>query len=277
MAKTLQRIQRLFQRGEVLRLGDDVVVWVGKLNAFEKDEALKDARHARALRMVAFDRDEDQQVQVQVVLNESTDRDLQESLLQRKAGELLVRADDEVRADEKWKERLEILDRAPVADDGRTSEQEQKVLLDLVVEYEKAVSVLHQRFMRDELQDLKKQSRDELEKAYLVAWREMLGNTAFYEAKRQSELWYSLHECTVSFDEDGDPLMETLVVGERLCEGREEVNTLPDEVVVKALRVLDGEMTPREAGNSDAPSASSGSSEQRSAAEESVPSTPTGM
>ena len=188
-----------------------------------------------------------------------------------------MRVEDELRSEEVWKERLEAIDRAANLDDRPSSEEEKKLAVDLLLEYQREVEKRQRVALRTEKRDLDDLTRDELEAEYRKSWREMLGATAYHEAKRQTELWLALHDCTVEFDEDGRPVMDTLVVGERLLDERAEVLTLPDEVIVKVVEALDREMSLRDAGNSDAPAASSGSSVQRSAAEDSNPSTPTEM
>jgi len=45
----------------------------------------------------------------------------------------------------------------------------------------------------------------------------MLGSTSVYENRRQTEIWYALRECEVALDEDGEPDLATLVVGQRVC------------------------------------------------------------
>jgi len=277
MAKALQRIQELFRQGTVVRLGDDITLWVKKLNALEKDEAVKDGRQARALRMIAFDRSEDEQAQIGLAVEEMSNDDLQRMLLDRSAGELLLKADEEVRADEKWRERLDAIERSGLMQSTRRSEQEDRTLAELLVEFQEAVNKEHRLLMRQELQDLKKKSREELQSAFRAAWRERLGIDAYHASKEQSEIWMSLYECTVQFDEDGDPDLKTLKVGEQVCADRAEVLTLPDEVLLQVRAALANEMTARDAGNSDAPSASSGSSGQRSEEADSNPSTPTEM
>jgi hypothetical protein len=284
MAGTLKRIQDLFRQGEVVILEprdpetgevvERIPVYVKKLSALEKDEAIKDARSARARRVLTFDRDEDEQLQLSALLAGMTDADIHEDLLRRKAGEFLHQAEDEVRSDPKWRERLEAIDRASIVDDGAASEQERQVLADLLEEFQKAIGKDHQRRMSAHLRELRDTPREELEASYRQAWRDMLGATSFYEARRQSEIWYALRECSCELDADGRPVQGTEIIGGRLCATRADVNDLPDDVIVRVLQSLDGEMTSREAGNSGAPSASSGSSEQRSAEAASTPSTP---
>jgi hypothetical protein len=277
MAGTLKRIQDLFRRGDVVVLesgGEKIPVYVAKLNALEKDESVKDARSARARRMLAFDRDEDEQAQIEVLLGGMTDLDVSTDLLRRKNGELLLKADDELRADTKWKERLEILDRRQLSKDGKVTEQEQELILAVAIEYNVEVEKIHAKALRIAKRELDATPRPELEKEYRRAWREMLGSTSFYENRRQTEIWYSLRECEVAFDDDGQPDLATLVVGQRVCSDRASVNDLGDEVIKSVLLALDGEMTSREAGNSDAPSASSGSSGQQNVEADSKPSTP---
>jgi len=279
MAKTFARIQDLFREGDVLVLeaGDErLPVYVKKLNALERDETIKDARAARARRMLTFDRDEDEQLTITSMLESITDEELVEDLVRRKAGEFLAKAEDEVRADKSWKERLEAIDRSALANDGKLSDQEQRLLNDVTREFQAAIEKAHQKQLRQYMRDLQGTPRADLEKDYREAWREMLGSTAFYETRRQTEIWYALRECEVELV-DGVPDLSTLKVGQRLCDQRADVNDLPDDVIRRVLQVLDGEMTSRDAGNSDAPSASSGSSERRSAEAASQPSTPGAM
>ncbi len=279
MAGTLKRIQDLFRRGDVVVLeaenGETVTVFVNKLNSLERDEAVKDGRQARALRMLSFDRNENEQAQLDVLIADMADEQLIEDLLRRRAGELLLKADDEVRSQPEWKEKIEALDRAQITAEGLASSHERQLITDLALEYEAAVSALHQKLQRGELRELRATSRAELVKSYRRVWREMLGSTAFVEAKRQSEIWYALRDCEVELDDDNAPILETLKVGARICPERVDVNSLPDEIVARVVAALDGEMSSREAGNSDAPSASSGSSELRSVEAASMPSTPT--
>lgn len=284
MAGTLKRIQDLFRKGEVVVLTQTdpitgelvkIPVYVAKLNALEKDEALKDGRQARALRMIAFDKDINEQAQMDVMLLDLTDAEIVADLLRRKAGELFLKADDEVRADVKWKERLEAIDRGAIAAEGNASQAERDVLAEIALDYEKAVGDLQAKIAREEFRDLTAKPREELNKTYRAAWRDMLGSTSFFEAKRQSEVWYALRECEVTLDADDWPVLDTLRVAGRICATRAEVNNLPDEVVIRVISSLDGEMTSREAGNSGAPSASSGSSEPQSVEADSAPSTPT--
>lgn len=272
MAKTLQRVQELFRRGQVVPLGPDLSVWVQKLNALERDEAIKDARQARALRMIAFDRSEDEQAQITLAVNEMTNDDLQRMLLDRRAGDLLLKADDDVRADEKWRERLEAIERSDAG--GRTSTKEDDTLSELVMEFQTEIAKRHKRLMREELTSLKAKTRKELQDDFRTAWRERIGLDAFHSSKEQTEIWLALRECTVTITDD-EPDLSTLKVGGLLCEDRADVLTLPDEVVDRVRAALAEEMSPREAGNSDAPSASSGSSEPRSEEADSKPSTPT--
>lgn len=284
MAATLKRIQHLFRRGDVVVLEasdpetgevEKVPVYVQKLSALEKDEAVKDGRAAKARRQLAFDRDEDEQVTLTAMLGNMTDDQVVEDLMHRASGELYLKAEDEVRADKKWAERLEAIDRAETAEDGKVPESEQDLITALVREFQEEVERGHQSHLRSLRRELKGERRDALEVRYRKEWREMLGATAFVEARRQSEIWYALRECEVHVGADGEPDLATLQVGDRVCPTRAAVNDLPDEIIARVIEALDREMTPREAGNSDAPSASSGSSERPSAAEASRPSTPT--
>lgn len=274
---TLQRIQDLFRRGEVLAFGegdDAVFVYVAKLNAFEKDESMKDARSARARRMLAFDRDLDERDRVELIPRDLGKDELIVDHLNRRAGELLLKAEDEVRSDTKWVERLLVLDRSELVTDEHTNNEDMAMITALATEFDQAVQSVQSRMVLEYKSELSEKDEDELVKLWVSAWREMLGSTAFFETRRQSEIWFALRDCVVPIV-DGKPDLEAAIIGNRLIVSRSEVNDLPDAVVVRILQSLDAEMTAQDAGNSDAPSASSGSSERQSAAEASKPSIPT--
>lgn len=257
----LRRAAELFERGQIVVVGDGeqaLTFWVMKPNTFEKDEALKDGRYGRALRAQAFDRDPREAEAVTAVIRGMSDDELLDSLLSAKSMEFMNLAYDEVRADPKWEERLEIVDRQRLAEDRPTSEKETETIAQIASEHAAAAQEVFERLVREERDDLAGLTRTELEKRFRDNWREMVAVNAFYEQRRQTEIFYALRDCDAE-RVDGEWRHNRCDHEPRLLEDRADVLTrIPDEVMEKVVEALEAQMSPAEAGNSDAPTVSSG-------------------
>ena len=93
------------------------------------------------------------------------------------------------------------------------------------------------------------------------------------EERRVTELYYAIRVCEAS--RDGMAYDHTRCDHrQRALDSRDQVRSLPEQVLVKVIEALDQLNVPqREAGNSDAPVSSSASSEQPNVPEASTPST----
>lgn len=272
-----RRLQELFEVGEVIVVekdGEEIPMWVAKISSFEREEATRDGRAQRARQMLAWDRDEDQQMAMRVLLDDSTNEDLVQTLMYDKDLEHMRLAGNEVRTDKTWKERLEALDRIDL--DGLTDEQAQ-TMVQVADEFNAAVAAVRARLAKDLHDELAELDREELEKRYTAAFRQMIGAQSFREAMRQSELFFALRDCSATrVDGDWDH-SRCAAHQERLLETRSEVLGLPEPVIAKAADILNRQMTEEEAGNSGAPSVSSEPSGQRAVQEASALSSRTGM
>lgn len=247
----LARIEELFSEGTTIVVRGskgNMPFWVKKLNAFERDEAIKDARGARARRMLAFDRDENEQAAMEVMLSEMSKDELVEDLLQRKAGTFMIEADAAVRAEKEWQERVLALDRSDV-EGSKPSESEQRAMDQIATEFQGAVLLEQQSRLRQQKSDYDAMSIDALHKEYRKAWREMQGATAFHEEKTVTEAWYALHYVTVDFDEDDNPIEETAKPGARVLDSRDGVARLPDVVMAEVAKALAGQPSEEQAKN----------------------------
>lgn len=278
----LRRVQELFETGAIATVAaDDEVVpfWIAKPNSFERDEAHKDGRAARARRVLRYDRDEDEQTVVEAQMLELDRETIVASLIAAKGSEFYVKASNEIRTREDWRERLEVLDRgdALLNDRQEVDEADRELLVQVNREFMDEHAKLVDRFEREAREELVGLDEDALHAEYRRNYREMVGVQAFLEERRRTELYFAIRMCDATHDgEHWDHAKCNH--RERFCEYRHNVDELPDPVLVACRTVFEALlMTPEDAGNSAAPLSSSASSERSSAEEESTPSSPAEM
>lgn len=274
----LQRLQDLFAVGEVINVqhgGEVLTLFVAKPSAFEQEEAVKDARGIRARSMIAFDRDDAAQDNMALLLLESSAEDLVAHLMMKQGMQNLHRAKTEITTDLEWRERIEALERMSV---GELDEDEVAAMHATQAEYNAELLRIKARMDLDSKDELDSLSYDELASEYRKDLRETHGINAYYDARRVSEIYFALRDCSAEF-KDGEWDHGTCGRHPRFLDERGDVKTLlPDLVIDKTIEVLDRlTMTEAEAGNSDAPSVSSGPLELQKLAEALSPSSPTEM
>lgn len=288
----LRRVQDLFEPGKAAVVSDATnslfePFWLQKPNAFERDEATKDARAARARRVLTWDRDQDSQDIIEHQILDLTVEEKINGLIANRASEFYVKAADEIRTHKDWTERIEALDRGQslLDEDGDDADPaEVATVTEVSAEYYTELIKVQGRFATDAAQEYRDMDEVELAKAYREAWRETVGTEAFMTARRDSELFYAIRMC------EATPVVEmgnATPIGwdhakcdhrERMLAERADVHGLPDAVLLACANVLNElQMSPAEAGNSGAPTTSSGSSEQPNVVEDSPASTQTEM
>lgn len=259
----LRRITELFERGDLVEIGkrDDGTpefIWVQKLNSFEYDEATKDGRYARGLRMEALKRDEKEQAVLNDLVGAFSDEELVQLVLDERAPEMMQRANAEVRSLEGWQDRLAVLDRQQL---GTASSEEAEALEALNREFGAEVRKVYERMVAQERTDMLAQAREEREVAWRDAYYQRAAATEFMSGFRQTEVFYALRDVEVELV-DGEWQPKAGVPKPRLLSDRDEVRDLPDGLLDLVLEALQRQMTQEQAGNSDAPSASSEPSER---------------
>ena len=280
MGKTskLLRVQQLFMPGEILvvRDGADEVVelfWVAKLNTFEKQEVDKDAQTGRVRAMIALDANADEQMKIDEMVAGKTDDEIVGNLAYDRQLDHLVKARHEVYADLEWKERLELLDRKGL--EGAT-EEEVDAMNQVALDFQAEVTKRKARIDVDFHEEMLSVGRPALEKAFRKSFREVVGGNGYWEYKRRSEVLFALRDCqAVIVDDDWDHgacgYHRDQVLGEMA-----DLNLVADQVMEQFNEVWDRlNITEEQAGNSGAPSASSGSLERQKLVEASTPSIPT--
>lgn len=287
MFDRLRRVTDLFVEGTEMYLGDDdqgvpVVVWVNKLNSFEVEESRKDAVAARGLRLMELEKDDnpERQAMMSQVNRWDTDR-LRQARVDQQSDELYMSAINDLEADEGWGDKIATLRRLPtlLKDEGAARDDKRWAQFDeLNQEYLQTLQDRLAQLQAEKKREFEDLDRSTLVDAFMEAWANRLSLDEFMQEKRRTELFFALRDCKatrVKFEagERWDHAGCDHTV--RLIESRASVGSLPEGVIEKAMDVMDGVTVPqREAGNSDAPASSSGSSEQPSVAEESTPSIP---
>lgn len=284
----LKRITDLFVEGTEMPLGIDdtgspVVVWVNKLNSFETEEARRDGAARRGLRMAELGEEDNPERRGVVAEMALWSHDsLAERVVAQRADEIYLEAAQDLQTDPEQRERLDMITRLPqlLADAGAPPDDPRRAQLDEASE--KWMQALHdaqEKATASELRQAKESEREKLEAAFLENWRQRQTMDVFMAERQVTQLYYALRECkavdiSTSVDQprwDHSACDHT----QRLMLDREEVHSLPDAVLTKAVEVLeDITMGARDAGFSDAPTSSSASLEQPRPAEESTPSTP---
>lgn len=278
----LATIMDLFTEGAVASAeGKDgrlIPVWVNKLSAFEKEDVDRLGRGARAKAILAWDRDEDEQAIFEYETQQYTDAELADALKAQVAGKHYFEAIQELRTQEDWTERLEYLANADLLEyrSPEASDEDKALFEKVTQEYTAAILVIQTRLQSEYVEGLIASGRDEMMKQYRDAWRDAQGMRAFYAERRLAELFFACRECKAKPTGKGEWDHAKCNHQVRLLSNRGQVRDLPDpfrDALVAVFEALD--LSPEDAGNSDAPMASSGSSEPLSALEDSTPSSPT--
>ena len=284
----IKRVMDLFVEGAVCDLGEDmdtqtrVLVWVNKPNSFEEEEARKDGLVARAIRLQELSDPENPTIAALRETCRGSERPaLIDQLVQSKYEDDFIAAMDDIEADEKWRDKMEYLRRgATILQDAGVPEGDKR-WTDLAEESEKYQEALRKAIAKRQegrRRELKNTPESELEDMIVEAFKNRSAMDEFMGEKRITELFFALRDCSAVPYPDGGWSHRNCDHSLRLLEKREDVRSLPEQVLQKVSRTLsDVEVDARTAGNSDAPASSSASSEQPSEEVESTPSTPEAM
>ena len=280
-SRKLRRVTDLFVRGTTVALTEtgDELVFIRKPNAFERGEADLDARAARQLRMAALERDGNERSStIELAAERLSDAELLDGALTQEKNRAYLGALDDVKADETWFERMEMLERTDerLREGAQLSEEEQAEFAQANGEYMAAVQARHEQRIADLKAEHEGDTREELVKAYVKVWVDLEGVSAFEEERWVTLLYYAVRDCIAKVPAGGrvEDADHTKCTHPRLVDSKKEIRELPDEfreLVEPALREM--LMNQAEAGNSAAPTSSSESSEQHDAEAESEAST----
>lgn len=280
----------LFTEGIEVYLGDDpetqkpIVVWVNKLNSFEVEEARMDGQVRRSERMAALGRENSpERAGVLAEISVWSHDQLATKLVDLRKEELYLDALNDLQEDSEQRERLDRIQRLPqlLADSNASADDPRReTLAEDQRTWMAALSKAQEKRQRDAHADAVELTREDLETAYFEQWRSGQTIDVFMQERRTTQMFLALRECDavdVSTDVKARKWDHSKCDhSKRLMSERSQVNNLPDVLVEKFIDAIDSvSVSPRQAGNSDAPASSSASLEPSSAAEAtSRPSTP---
>jgi hypothetical protein len=280
----LRRVTELFVVGKEIELGVDeidgrpVLIWVQKLNAFEEEESRQDGLAARGMKLRELSNpDSPDMAAVERQLAGCGYLELQEILLDHFADEDRGSAKNDVDSTEEWNERLPEIQRySELLDDDSVDEADSRrtQFKELWDEYQVAIEEALKKRRADRRSDLRTQTEEQIREQLIERIRGLMGAMAFLEAKRVTEVFFALRDCRAIPSKDSSkPWNHTSCMHPRLMPKRADVRDLPAEITLKVIAALEEITVPmQEAGNSDAPTGSSVSSEQANTVEDSVPS-----
>lgn len=207
---TVSRLTALFQRGKVVKLGEDetgpVLVWMNALTATEREECILDGAVAQARERELNGAGTPTYDAMRAEL-EKTDRpQIIEALCMTRGAETWALAQDDLHADEKWRgDKLLLVERgdAAIQSGMELSPEERDRLTALNDEYladwrahaQKRIEALKAEYNALETR--------ELIAAYLKAWTDTRALKAQADEYRISQLYYSTRACRASEREDG--------------------------------------------------------------------------
>lgn len=261
----LRRVTDLFTEGAELHLGEDesgpVLVWVNKLNPFQAQEAQKDAQARRFIAMGHLKSSGEYDGMVAEVGMLPQDK-LAQEFVAMNANEIYLDALNDLDLDKELREHREMLDRAAEVTAGQSEDSPDRVLTeDLEQTWMGKLAEIHKAKTEERLAEAKAMSREQLEEDFLERWREFNTRSEFEREHRMTQIFYAMRVCNATTAESGWD-HRACDHSRRLIENREDVRELPDSLIEQVIEKLDELTVPvRAAGNSDAPTSSSGSSE----------------
>lgn len=272
----LQQVTDLFVEGKECVLATDPLkmLWVNKLNPFEREEAQRDGQAARARVILSMkDLESPEYLIFSGSLTEMLPEDMRDALADSKANEFFLAAVDSIRSDPEWRDRMEA--RTRITPDMPEEEKAAvaKVDIDYGEELQKRLDMRRASYLAElagEYDDAR------LRELYREAWLENRSFSAYQREFGKTQLFFGVRVCQGTRSDLGG-------YDHSACEGhrkraldhRDEVAMLPDGLLTKLNETAqDLMMSGRNARFSGALASSSGSSAQPSEPEGSTPSTP---
>lgn len=276
----VRRVTDLFVEGKevVLRGPEDpegpVVLWVNKLNPFERQEAIRDGQAARSRLILALKEvGSDEQVIFDADLARMSRAAIQDALLGLRAQDFLLGAVRDLRADPEWRERLLIVDRGgqDLPEEGTPErEYQDKVHQEYVEEVRSRATKA-----RDEAEsDLRALTDEQVAEKYRDEYLSLKGGEALEREFAKTQLYFAVRRCSATHD-NGRWQHTDCDHTQRWLTDRSQVKSLPGgliDLLNQAIRDLT--LDHSDARFSAGQTTSSAPSRLPETVEESAPSTP---
>lgn len=275
---SLARLTQLFAEGAELVLetpsNEKIPIWIAKLNAFEEEQANQAGRVARARLINAIkDIGTPEFDVVQASKARASKVVMAEAILQSKEAPLFIEAMNDLRSDEQWRERIEIMEFSEAETlDGVELQAHRKI----TAEFNAELLRRQKERLDDVRHDLREMSRADLEEQYEEAYLEQQGLAAFGIERARQHLYLAMRRCEATVPAEGEPWSHADCDHQRmfLADPR-EVDRLPQPVRDKVENAY-AQITiaPSMARFTDALASSSASPEPSAKEEDSTPSGP---
>jgi hypothetical protein len=203
---SLARLTQLFAEGTELVLEvphvpgqpkpEPVVLWIAKLNAFQEEQANSAGRVARARLVNAIRRVGTPEWElVQSQKGDALNSAMVMAIVQSKESELFIKAMNAMRADEDWRERLEIMDQT---EEEKLEGVEKEAHVLMRNEFNADLLDRHKVLLDDYKHDLEEMSREDLEEHFENAFLNEQGMAAFGIERARWHLYLCMRICQAS-------------------------------------------------------------------------------
>lgn len=280
MANTrYHRLEELYRRGVELEFPDTGdVMWIQVMNPLEADNAREESKTAKARMVLALKEvGSDEQAKALYDFSLLPKNAAIEAILTSQQPLWLAQADEKLRDDPEWKERLEIVDRASALQSRSPSEEERELSRRIVDEYVAEIYRQVDDVVTAERDRLRAGEETDVRDHWLDLYVAHRGDEVALLEFQATASWYGARVCVAEKDEHGG--FDHAKCGGHVVqvyESKEDFRAAPLEVQnAVEMKLMELNMTTRAAKNSDSAASSSDSSAQQNSPEESTPSTPT--
>jgi hypothetical protein len=246
-----RRVPDLYTVGTELELRDGTVMWLQVMNPFERDEATHDATAVRARISLALTAqpESEEMAQVRAMYLQDGRAAAIEALMAPRRTDAFVEVIDEMRSEDEWRERVDLLQRNPDLSTVAT-DAEREFLMGLQEAYAVEVAMRLKSASDVEQEQLEALDDDALHEEYAKWWIDQRGSSLGMAEYRLTEMWFSCRACAGTradggWDHDGCDGHRV-----RVFESKDEVKHLPEALqVLIAGALAELEMTERDAKN----------------------------
>ena len=245
MGTRLAKLTDLFEEGAVAPLktsdGTEVVVWLNKLSPFENEQAAHEGRIARARIMLAIKEIGTPEADLFRLASEGASiESVINALLTDKDNERTVGVIRDIRADKKWKDRLETLEWSSEQLIGRADDDpEVKVIAKVLADYQAEIAKRTDRLRNQMRIELAAMPEDRLRQMHRESYAEQQGLNAFMREQSRSQIYYSMRMCEATRDANGRWQHKECDHSQRWLDDRSEVDQLPESLLDQVQRAYD--------------------------------------
>jgi hypothetical protein len=249
--KKFAKIVDLFSVGAECYLGDDetgkpIVVWISKPNAFEIEEANRDGQAGRLTYLLRYqDPESDESKYAKAELADMTNEVLVDTLVNSHFEEDQYMASYDVDADDEWRDTVDYMRReAGILDDMKDENTEdikarREKLSQTQGKYIAAITDFTKKRQDNYRKDIQSYERDLLEKTFIDIYKNRTSVERYMLERNVTRLYYAMRECDAVMGEKGKFDHTACDHKVRMLEDRQDVRSLPEEVLDKTLNLLD--------------------------------------